>query len=348
MKKILAMLLALTTALSLFAFAACGNEEKEQYSGGSGSPAEKIIRVYAPDGAPALAISKFIADGETFGIDQDVEYSVIAADTIQTIVDSADVIVMPVNLATKIYSANASDPLKMAGVITHGNLYLMAKDDITLEDLKGKVVGVANLANVPGLTFKAVLKEKGIEFETSDEPIEGKVALKGYTGQELMVALKTGAVSVGLMPEPIASKLVSTTPEFKFALDLQELYDSSAKAYPQAVVMVRSYILENYPEFVDNFASRIDSAMDWVKENTEEAAAAIASVLAEGVTQSINAQNLTAQVVDNCKIYFESASIAKDSVKDYIAKIRAIAPAAANEVGDDFYAVSLDGKVILD
>ena len=222
MKKLLALLLALTFAFSLFTLTACGSEEKEKYSG---EPAEKKeLSVYAPDGAPALAISKFISDKEDFGTGANMTYNVIAADTLQTVVGTGDIIVMPINLATKIYKAKG---YKMAGVVTHGNLYLMAKEDLTLEDLKGKVVGVANLANGPGLTFKAVLAANGIEFETSDEAVEGKVALKGYTGQELMVALKSGAVSVGLLPEPVASKLVSTTPEFKFALDLQALYDAA-------------------------------------------------------------------------------------------------------------------------
>ena len=333
MKKLLAILLALTFAFPLFTFTACGSEEKEKYSG---EPAEKAeLTVYAPDGAPALAISKFISDKEDFGTGANMTYNVIAADTLQAVVGTGDIIVMPINLATKIYKAKG---YKMAGVVTHGNLYLMAKEDLTLDALKGKVVGVANLANVPGLTFKAVLAANGIEFETSDEAVEGKVALKGYTGQELMVALKTGAVSVGLLPEPVASKLVSTTPEFNFALDLQALYDAEEKAYPQAVVMVKNEVIAAYPELIKNFGDKIAAGVTWIKNNQEAAVEAVASVLAEGVTQSMTNANLTAEVVDNCKIYFEAAISAQNSVNKYIAEIRKINEAAANEVTEDFFA----------
>lgn len=333
-------------AVSLFAFAACGSEDREKFSGSTDlsagtEPTEKAeLSVYAPDGAPAIAISKFISDKEDFGTGANVTYNVIAADTLQTVVGTGDIIVMPINLATKIYAAKG---YKMAGVITHGNLYIMTKEEnLTLESLKGRVVGIANLANVPGLTLKAVLAANGIEYETSDEPIEGKVALKGYTGQELMVALKTGAVSVGLLPEPVATKLVDTTPDFKFALDLQTLYDEEEKAYPQAVVMIKNEVIEKYPELIKNFGDKVAAGVEWVKENTQAAADAVASVLAEGVTQSINAANLNAQVVDNCKIYFEDAIMARISVNKYIAEIRKINEAAANEVTEDFYAVILD------
>ena len=48
-------------------------------------------------------------------------------------------------------------------------LYMVAKgkgqiNKSNLNTLKGKTVGIVNLASVPGLTFKLILKNNGIEY----------------------------------------------------------------------------------------------------------------------------------------------------------------------------------------
>ena len=326
MKKIFALIIALATVSALFSATACKKAD----------PAE--ISVYAPDGAPALAISKFISDKDDLGTGASVKYNVIAADGLQTVIaeGKADIVVMPVNLASKIYNSG-DDPYKMAGVLTHGNLYVVAKEDVTLSSLVGKVVGVVNLTNVPGLTFKSILKANGIEYEDSDAAIEGKTALKGYDGAGLRAALTAGDIDVGVMPEPLATAITSSG-KLKIALDVQALYDETAKAYPQAVVMIKSSVLKKYPSLANDFGTKVSGGIGWIKENPDKAASAIASVLAEGVTQSINAKNLNAKVVDNCKIYWQSATDAKADVVAYIERIRGIAPKAADAVSDDFFA----------
>ena len=339
MKKLLASILTILSVLSLSLLTACSGEPNaDGASDSSPAASAKTLSVYAPDGAPALALSQFISEKSDLGTGANVSYNVVAADTLNGFVGKGDIIVMPVNLATKIYAANSAEKYKMAGVITNGNLYVMAKEDLTANDLIGKVVGVANLNNVPGLTFKAALKSKGVEFVTSDDPVEGKVALKDYTGPQLKAALQAGAVSVGLLPEPVASRLVADAPEFKFAIDLQTLYDETARSYPQAVVLVKSSVLAAYPSLLKNLADGFAAVNDWIKQDVARAAQAISSALAEGVTPSINAKNLTAAVVDNCKINFLPSSMAKDYVNAYITAIRGISDKAINEVGDDFFA----------
>lgn len=124
------------------------------------------ITVYAPDGAPALAIAKFIADNENFGTGKNFEYHIVAADKINGIVEdgTGDIVILPVNAASKKYNANAADPYKLVSVITHGNLYLMCSENITANDLKDKTVGMFGHGNVPDLTFKVVLNKLGYKF----------------------------------------------------------------------------------------------------------------------------------------------------------------------------------------
>ena len=128
------------------------------------------ISVYAPDGAPALGLAKLMAED---GWDN-IEYHIVDPGTVQTLVGGAspkaDVCVLPVNVAVKLLG-NAQN-YKLIGTLTHGNLYLLSKNNTkittdSIKDLKGKTVGVINLAQVPGLTFKLILKNYGIEFTES-------------------------------------------------------------------------------------------------------------------------------------------------------------------------------------
>ncbi len=127
------------------------------------------VKVYAPDGAPALGLAKLLAD--ECELDSAVEYSVVKADTIQTYVTGAnpvaDICVLPVNLAVKLLGSG--EKYSLVGTLTNGNLYMLSKgaENITqsnISTLAGKTVGVVNLAQVPGLTFKLILKNNGLEY----------------------------------------------------------------------------------------------------------------------------------------------------------------------------------------
>ena len=132
----------------------------------------KTFTFYAPDGAPALAIAKFINDNEGFVSGATFNYNVVVADDIAKytngVLGTADFVVMPVNAASKIYK-NVNANYTMVSVITHGNLYIMAKvkdgnTQIKLSDLDGKKIGVIGQGNVPDLTLKTVLAKNSIGY----------------------------------------------------------------------------------------------------------------------------------------------------------------------------------------
>ena len=330
MKKFIAIALSIVSVFAVSVFSACGDKADGT-----------TLTVYAPDGAPALSVAKFINDKEDFGTELTVNYNVVAASNIGTVMaqGTGDIIIMPVNAASKLYAANTSDKYKMAGVITHGNLYIMSKENLTLQGLTGKVVGVIGQGNVPDLTFKAVLNKNGIEYEVSDTEVSGKVALRYFAdGSEIIPALRQSSITVGLVPEPAANKLTNLDGSYRYALDLQELYDAEAKAYPQAVVMVKSSILNKYPDLITDFGGKIAGAVSWAKENVALAVGAVDSVLENGLTASLSAANLNDTVIDNCKISWQSAADAKAAVQAYINDIISVEPQAAKAVPDEFFA----------
>lgn len=131
------------------------------------------VSVYAPDGAPALALAGLMAgEIDTSTVAASIDYHIVNANTIQTYVTgespAADICILPVNAAAKLLGTGAK--YTMLGTVTHGNLYVLSaktSEKLTVENissLRGKTVGVVNLAQVPGLTLKLILNKYGIEF----------------------------------------------------------------------------------------------------------------------------------------------------------------------------------------
>ena len=124
------------------------------------------IKIAAPDGAPALAIAKLMhenwqVDGELYN----VTYSVINAAQIGAQVNTSDIIIMPINAASKILGSGES--YKMVTVNTHGNLYIVGLKDFEggLENLKGKTLASFGFGLVPDLTMRIILNKNNINFE---------------------------------------------------------------------------------------------------------------------------------------------------------------------------------------
>ena len=336
-KKLFGLMLALTFLFSVGCTVLSDSSE-------NGSN-DKVLMFVAPDGAPALAMAQFINDNENFDINANFEYRVVSSSDIGSYMQQgkADFMIMPINAASKLYKANSSDPYKMVAVITHGNLYLMSSDGTdSLSGLKGKVVGVIGQGLVPDLTFRAILSDNNLlsDVVEGDTPTDGKITLRYFSqASDMIPLLKQGKLSVGLLPEPACTNLTKVASEKTWTrVDIQELYDAQTKAYPQAVLMVKTSVYNTYKTQIDQMKSYFDANTAWVKENIGLAVTAVTSALPEGVTPSLTANNITPEVVDNCKIYFEGARSSKQSVIAYINKIIAINAQSAKAINDDFFA----------
>ena len=128
------------------------------------------LSLYCPDGAPALSVARLLNDSSLI---PNLDIKVVMANTIQTFVTgatpTADICIMPVNAASKFLGS--ASVYQMLGMVTNGNIYILKKEggeDITKDNIRsvlnGKKIGVMNLANVPGLTLKAILNDAEIEF----------------------------------------------------------------------------------------------------------------------------------------------------------------------------------------
>lgn len=306
--------------------------------------AEKV-KIYLPDGAPALAVAQLMSESSEFSAS--AEFSVVDASVIQTYVagesPAADMCILPVTAASKLLGNGEN--YKMLGTVTHGNLFLMKKSggvDITSENiqsLKGKTVGVINLAAVPGLTFKIILEKYGLEsFQPEgDERDENKVNLVAVNATEVLPSDKVCDYFV--VPEPAATtKFKATNGALSFAGSLQNLY-ASENGYPQAVLVVKNSLIESNIGFVEKFMSALSENAEWLlNENTsaEEIVSAVESKL-NGMTPTFTAANLSKEVILNCAVKFVKSSDCKEEVNGFLQKVIKINPSAASAVSDSFY-----------
>lgn len=310
---------------------------------GHTTPTPSSYTMVAPDGAPALAISQLMAENNQIG--NKFSYKIVDANTIKNHVvgnvnNHADFALLPINLASNLLSDG--DEYKMVAVVTHGNLFFLSKDatqitaDNAKNQLKGKSIAVVNLAAVPGLTTKALLTKIGVEY-TLDETKHTKdnVLLSGITGTEIGTSLNgVNAVDYVVAPEPAVSTITTNAPAIKKVGALHDVYGR----YPQAVLVVKSSLVERNVQLVKQVVQAMENASNYVKTNTQTAVDAVANHLAEGLTPSFNAQNTTENSVDGCGIMvktFDDESLLTQ-VTNYINDIIAVQAGSAKVLPQTF------------
>jgi len=154
-----------------------------------------------------------------------------------------------------------------AGMHT-GCTKLMVKPDSgisSIEDLKGKNIGVSSLASSEAITAKRALYKAGIDISAESEDITFSVY--GVTDQP--IALNNGAVDAICTPDPVATQA-------QLEYNLVPLLDT-ATTEPYAseyccISFVSTEIAENHPELAAAFTRAVLKASAWVAENPEEAA----------------------------------------------------------------------------
>ena len=332
LKRLLIVLAAMVMATA--AIFGCGETPDK----GGANP----IAVYMPDGAPALAFAKLMHEENKLG-KENLTYTVVKAENIGGFVanESATVALMPITGASKV----ANGKYKAVSVITHGNIFLIGKGDATtLSDLKDKKVGVVQLANVPGLTFKHLLGEAGVDYAENEE-VAGKVALYGITDPSTVApSLKQGTYDYVVAPQPAVANVCKNVKGVSVRIDLNKLY--SASGFPQAVLMVKNELCAD-TDFINALTAALGNAADWIKEvnedgtakNANTAVAAINAHFADGAQSTLKAPALSPDAIEGSNVYVQSVKDAevKTLVKDYIDDMIKIQATAAKAITDDFF-----------
>ena len=206
----------------------------------------------------------------------------------------------------------------------------------TLFALVGKTVGVLQINEVPGLTFKAVLNKYDIPWQevTNDGGmVADKVNLLVITGPD---AVGTVDADYFMIAEPAAS--AQAKKGYAIVGDLQMLY-SGINGYPQAVLVAKKSLVETKSEWVQDFASKVEESAAWLYgASGEEIVEAVSAHMEDkGTATSLKAPLLSTAVLGRCGIRFSYAAACSMEVEGFLSAMLAVNNKAVAIPSSTFY-----------
>jgi hypothetical protein len=181
MKKILLIALMIVCIVAALGLSACNSGDNTDNAGTQGGNTNAgtgdgtktntdTYKVYAPDGAPILALAKMMKDGAAVN-GHKLEYTVASAKNIAASMDSltgdsdADFVIAPTN--TGVMQSINTNNYYLLGVTSWGNLYIVTTNDAYnalgedkaafLAQFAGKSISSIGTGQVPDLTIKYLL-----------------------------------------------------------------------------------------------------------------------------------------------------------------------------------------------
>ena len=140
-------------------------DEAQATEQGNGSG---VLQLYVPDGAPALAVAKLVAEKDTLTVaGYTVNVNIVPANTIAAHIakGDGDIVIMPANGGANLVVKGAD--YKFLCSNTRGILYMISTSEgsVSPEDLAGKTVGCIGQGAVPQYAFERILAANGLVIE---------------------------------------------------------------------------------------------------------------------------------------------------------------------------------------
>ena len=258
MKKVLKTTLAVLMVAALIAAFAVGlaacNDDKDV--------APDTLQLYVPDGAPALAVAKFIAEKDTLTVaGYKIAVNIVPANQIAAHMAKADgdIVIMPANAGMNLISKGAGYEFVCSN--TRGILYMLSLEQgtVTPADLAGKKVGCIGEGAVPEYALMTVLEANGVADD---------VDVRFFAdGAAVQAALKAGTIDFGIVGEPAAT--AGASKGFFTVMDMQAEFNEatdSESGFPMSSTFV-SEALAGEDGFVEALVAALEDNVDYIAEN---------------------------------------------------------------------------------
>lgn len=204
--------------------------------GCSAQPVEwENISILSPKGAPALSLVPLIQENK-----DSIEF-VDGADILsaELIKGDKDMIIAPVNLGAAL-SKKDSNPYRLYGIVTWGNLYLVSNDTVLSEN---EPIALFGEQAVPGLVFNAIKDKLELNFLST--------AFNAVT--DVQGQLLSKSFNIGLLAEPLVTATIAKAKTLESPInlsvykDLQVLWQvkTGFENYPQAAIYIKADISED-------------------------------------------------------------------------------------------------------
>lgn len=140
-----------------------------------------------------------------------------------------------------------------------------------------------------------------------------------------------------LVPAACGEKQPQTPTTLTFAGDLQQLYGGE-DGYPQAVLVAKKSVIDSDPAAVGKMISCFEGSAQFLASSEVSAVCALLQdKYTADMTPTLDANNLTEQVIANCSVRFTKSADCKERVNAFLEKLIAVDNSSAKTVSDAFY-----------
>jgi len=245
-----------------------------------------------------------------------------------------DIAAVPVNLASVLYK-NSEQQIRLLAVNTLGVLYIVSKGETisSLNDLKGKTIYATGKGSTPEYNLRYLLSQNGIDPD-NDLTIEFK-----SEPAEIVAIMATETSSVAMLPQPYVTVAQNTVEGLKVDLALNDEWEKlgNGSTMVTGVIVVRQEVLKNNPKAVYNFLAEYENSVNWVLDNSEEAASLCEKF---GIVKAAIAKKALPQ----CNICYYDAEDANNMVNGYLSILYELNPKSiGGELPNAKFYVTKDG-----
>lgn len=275
MKKILALLLALSLTAALCA--GCGSTQEETQTTDTTDTTTQeedvTIRLGGLKGPTSMGMVKLLADNDAGTTTNHYEFTMAgSADelTPKMLQGELDILAVPVNLGSVLYN-NSDGAVQLLAVNTLGVIYLVEKGGQTVTDwasLKGQTIYATGKGSTPEYALNYLLEENGLDPAT-DVTIEWK-----SEPTEIVAQMAAQDHVIALLPQPFVTVAQSKFEDLAISMDLTEEWDKldNGSQLITAGLVVRTEFAKEHPQAVADFLEEYNASTAYVNENVAEAA----------------------------------------------------------------------------
>lgn len=251
--------------------------------------------------------------------------------TAKLISGEIDIAAIPTNLASVLYNKTNGE-IQIAALNTLGVLYIVENGDTikSMKDLSGKILYATGKGAVPEYVLNYLIKENGV----TDLNIEYKT-----DHAELATLMSSGDISLGMLPEPYVTSVLSNNKNCKIAVDLTKEWENinSAKntstALSMGCIVVQSDFAKENTNAFNDFLDEYKQSTEYANANIKETAQLVEKY------EIMPKADIAEKAIPNCNIVYIDDAEMKSSVQSFynILFDREPASIGGKLPRDDFY-----------
>lgn len=203
--------------------------------------------------------------------------------------------------------AQGQDVRAVAGLFDRTGYWLMVREDSplqSLQDLKGKRIGITAAGSLSDMTLRYFLLQNGID------PVRDVTIIAAGSGATMLAAIEHGRVDAGMVNQPSKAEVEGR---------MRVLFDPNTQEYAGIVMVMRGDYIEQNREVVQRFVAAIYEARQAIEADPSLAHSALVKTFPESDPAILKA------VVDDYLPYLpQGLRISEESAANVVASLQVI------------------------